>query len=395
MLSNRGTSAGGLNGGKESPKQFANSRIRTGFSMSNQARIFPDDREGRSLFDAASFWGTSKAGAASSANLTAEGRQNSRNNLDIKDRSGTMSRHNSGEGEGPMPFDVEVPVSYGTVKAENVTSSQIGITDLSSPGAIATTSGLGGVVEDSIPISVDPTQATSLVEKIETERVPCPRLCGAVFGKGNGGLVTFHNGEVRKMWSWFQRMDPLRESQFAAGKADLVTADQRNLRIVHNASTSGAAGPIVSPEEAIGNIEVVAKTGPRTLKELVHMMAAAKEVRCMVFTISHILTCKYSHSPFCLLPNRLNGEKIIFRMVSLTLTMGSVMATIFSNTKVLRPIALKMMRLVMTLPLVETRCTSDILVARLGRAQLKRGNKLHHHRPHGRLFLYLEPSLET
>ena len=58
--------------------------------------------------------------------------------------------------------------------------------------------------------------------KIDAEKainVPCPRLCGATFGMG-GGMVSFHNGEVKKMWNWFRTSVPKSQSanvrQFAS-----------------------------------------------------------------------------------------------------------------------------------------------------------------------------------
>ena len=43
------------------------------------------------------------------------------------------------------------------------------------------------------------------IEEIDPEkasRVPCPRMCSAVFGM-NGRLVSFHNGNVSNMWNWY------------------------------------------------------------------------------------------------------------------------------------------------------------------------------------------------
>jgi len=54
------------------------------------------------------------------------------------------------------------------------------------------------------------SSTNNIIDMSRAERVPCPRLCGASFGmgiggtSGSGGLIVFHNGQVRKMWSWFQ-----------------------------------------------------------------------------------------------------------------------------------------------------------------------------------------------
>ena len=50
-------------------------------------------------------------------------------------------------------------------------------------------------VGSGLRIPIDPFRAMN---------VPCPRLCGASFGFGGGGVLVFHNGEVRRMWAWFQ-----------------------------------------------------------------------------------------------------------------------------------------------------------------------------------------------
>lgn len=49
-----------------------------------------------------------------------------------------------------------------------------------------------------------------IARMIDSRRVPCPRLCGASFGHGTAGLVCFHNGEVKKTWSWYQSTEAKR-----------------------------------------------------------------------------------------------------------------------------------------------------------------------------------------
>jgi hypothetical protein len=44
------------------------------------------------------------------------------------------------------------------------------------------------------------------IDPVKAMHVPCPRLCGATFGTG-GGMISFHNGEVKKMWNWFSSSD--------------------------------------------------------------------------------------------------------------------------------------------------------------------------------------------
>ena len=172
-----------------------------------------------------------------------------------------------------MPFDMDVPVAYGSVTAGNASSLQIGMTDIAT-GAIGSANTLGGIIEEGDPTSIDPMQKTSVMQNIETERVPCPRLCGAVFGRGNGGLVTFHNGEVKKMWNWFQRADNLRLNN----AKNNVMASEQHIRRVHNATGAGSTHPIAAQDDETATHQAVIKLAPRTLKELLGMMAAAKEV---------------------------------------------------------------------------------------------------------------------
>lgn len=56
-------------------------------------------------------------------------------------------------------------------------------------------------------------QKDNLAGRMNRERVPCPRLCGGSFSPGVGGIVCFHNGEVKKMWSWYEQSDQKRRIQ--------------------------------------------------------------------------------------------------------------------------------------------------------------------------------------
>ena len=41
-----------------------------------------------------------------------------------------------------------------------------------------------------------------IIDPVRARNVPCPRLCGATFGIG-GGTIVFNNGDVKKMWQWY------------------------------------------------------------------------------------------------------------------------------------------------------------------------------------------------
>ena len=242
--------------------------------------MYPEDKEGASLADAASsLWGGVGAQASESiisridetrfsADPFAESPQ--KQAPEIEDSlTGTARRNAEG---GLMPFDMDVPVAYGSVTGVNMKNIQLGITDITS-GTVVSTTGMG-MVEEGDPVSVDVRDSTSLMENIETQRVPCPRLCGATFGSGNGGLVVFHNGEVKKMWNWYQRTDTIRISGIPGGKGDTIHSDPESLRMVHDTSSTTAAHVETSGKPT----QQAARSGPRTLKELMSMMTTAKEV---------------------------------------------------------------------------------------------------------------------
>ena len=90
--------------------------LRTAFAPSGQARVYPEDREGNSLVDAASFWG----GIGGTSGGTASSEE-ARNPIDrpltppkatLSDGGDALlvSKLRASDG-GMMPFDMEVPVA--------------------------------------------------------------------------------------------------------------------------------------------------------------------------------------------------------------------------------------------------------------------------------------------
>ena len=77
----------------------------------------------------------------------------------------------------------------------------------------------------------------------DPELAPCPRLCGASFGYGNGKLVTFSNGGIQKMWSWLKAEIDI-DSKSSA-KIDRTSTSPRTLSdllILMNASKKAQWG---------------------------------------------------------------------------------------------------------------------------------------------------------
>lgn len=295
---------------EQSPIRPNRRMVRTAFPASHQPRVYPEDKEGSSLADAAGFWttlgGETPQNHAEQLQTFADEKlspqkKKSIEDPDIGEPPMTGSSNLQKNAGGIMPFDMEVPVAYGSVA-----TNKVAITDISS-GAVVSSNGMG-VADEGAPVSVEVRETTPILENIESERVPCPRLCGATFGGGNGGLVMFHNGEIKKMWNWYQRTDTMRLSVIPNLKVDNTSSDSEGF---------DALSPQVAQTEE--NRTVTSSSGPRTLKELANMMATAKEVSKKYFQIfigfarnifSPIIPC------FCFfIEFRLNGENAMVRMV--------------------------------------------------------------------------------
>ena len=83
---------------------------------------------------------------------------------------------------------------------------------------------------------LDPTRATN---------VPCPPLCGAIFSR-TGELVTFNNGQVRKIWS-FQQINEGGfcnvQKKFPKTTSDLTEMNRslQTLKLEHALETNGSS----------------------------------------------------------------------------------------------------------------------------------------------------------
>ena len=64
---------------------------------------------------------------------------------------------------------------------------------------------IGSTIPANTDLEVEEINELTVNDEIDINkaaRVPCPRLCGAVFGI-NGALITFNNGDVKNMWTWY------------------------------------------------------------------------------------------------------------------------------------------------------------------------------------------------
>lgn len=85
-----------------------------------------------------------------------------------------------------LPFDMDVPVAYSMASAGIAVGIPTAtVNDLVSPGTVSAV----GAAEDKEKIDRDAINAAAIMDSIETDRIPCPRLCGATFSFGVGGLA--------------------------------------------------------------------------------------------------------------------------------------------------------------------------------------------------------------
>lgn len=214
-------------------------------SDSTQIRVFPAETpEAPVVNDAARAWARPLDGKSSS-------RVDQRRGRDGQGKSATVEGTSTG-----MPFDMDVPVAYNIAAVpEGPVGSTVGLLSGSSMPVTAVGQ------DDDEKANDDARDAVVLMEKIETDRIPCPRLCGATFSPGIGGLAVFSNGSVKKMWGWFGKMD----STLLSDVPGLIG--------------EGLAQSSEQPESAL-ELKVPQKRDfPRTLKDLVEMNAAAKEAQ--------------------------------------------------------------------------------------------------------------------
>ena len=106
------------------------------------------------------------------------------------------------------------------------------------------------------PASIDPFKAMN---------VPCPRLCGARFGRGGGGMIVFHNGDVKTLWSWFQ-------TDQTPG-ADVKQQQRQNESV--EVDFHGRVAP-VAPSARRTSLSAKMQQSPRTMLDLMRMNTAAK-----------------------------------------------------------------------------------------------------------------------
>jgi hypothetical protein len=271
-------------------KTIANDFVMTSFPPNTvQTQVFPDVNEGNTLLDIA---GMFSGKAESGVRLASKGTDNRNEERSISPLKSSglddTLRESSRRADIGMfmqfDMDVQVQAAYGTVN--NLGGLQEGIPGMTSNVIRGTSTEVAeSLVRD----------APSRIENIETGRIPCPRLCGASFGHGNGSrLVLFHNGEVKKMWNWYQKTDMMRLSSVPGHQNDIASI-----------SNPEAHSKESTEEYKIKEIHLQI-SGPRSYRELKDMVTTAKEVSLIYFQVKVLYCIKAHHLVnFC----RPNGEK--------------------------------------------------------------------------------------
>jgi hypothetical protein len=201
-----------------------NERRRSLFGAAQQPRIYPVDNE-ISFSDAARAWTDPNADHGLQPPL---------------DRD-TFSPI-------PDPFQFDVNPAFSADSIASVGIRPVGGQELMPSSGIASCENMKGADGRAL-------RNASSEGSIDAARIPAPRVCGAAFGPGVGGLSIFHNGDMKQMWSWYDRN----------------VVDRRS-SVPH---LVGAGSGI--------NVEAIAtppgRDFPRTLQDLIGMTTAAKQAQ--------------------------------------------------------------------------------------------------------------------
>lgn len=144
-----------------------------------------------------------------------------------------------------------------------------GTTTVSASDFISSNAAAQSSANDGDERSIARAESISLMKTIDTNRIPCPRLCGASFGPGVGGFAVIHNGHVRKVWKWWDTNHPTR---FSTVPGLIGEAAPSNMRLTPTMEALSASNSMeMEPRRVLPGREC-----PRTLKDLTDMIAAAR-----------------------------------------------------------------------------------------------------------------------
>ncbi|KAL7493275.1 hypothetical protein ACHAWT_004835 [Skeletonema menzelii] len=172
-----------------------------------------------------------------------------------EDTMSTAKRENS------MQFDIEMTSPF----EEHATIDARNIPIISEEASTRTP-------DDAIPAADEDlnVNATNEIQNVpidpkKASRVPCPPLCGAAFCAGGaGGLVTFSNGPVGKMFAWYKASD--------ANRGNVSAVQSPEMPVVKGISATATDEVLCGDQERT----IEAQKLPRTVLDLLEMQSAAK-----------------------------------------------------------------------------------------------------------------------
>jgi hypothetical protein len=235
-----------------------------------RAKIFADERDGAAASDAARIWGgqgdRTNRPSVGTESRTVEVMRNAQLSPVKENGPAVGPQQVARINDGAMLFEMDVPaVAYGTVTTGGMSGVQVG------PIEVPVASTIVEETENTTARVRDVAAMAERMDNIETERIPCPRLAGATFGPGMGGLAMFKNGDVKKMWFWY---DHRAGSSRLAGIPSSISAPEQAFSDPGTASKRGDG-----THEAADSKVSKPRDYPRTMKDLMSMVAAAKEAQ--------------------------------------------------------------------------------------------------------------------
>ncbi len=259
-MSPKKSDAIGHSSGLESPVRLSRLGVR-GLLAGNTTKVINLDRDGYALHDAAGAW--------NAQGDYMDGRVRTFNDDDAADNAPSspsihVDSHLDYEGfqslarqpdAGTTPFDMDNAMTFGSTVALGAVGD-------------ASQAGLSTIVDEGIPATNEIRAASDWMELIDKSRIPCPRLCGATFGCGVGGIAIFNNGDVKKMWSWYEQSHAQQKTSLAFESFEVQLP------------VSGF-GPskTITPYHFNAGDDSRPKEFPRSFQDLTDMIGTAKEAQ--------------------------------------------------------------------------------------------------------------------
>jgi len=173
-------------------------------------------------------------------------------------RSAILKRENSTQ------FDIELASPF----EEHATIDTRNIPIISEEVSTRTPDDAISAVNEDIDVSATRDVQNVPIDPVRASRVPCPPLCGATFCAGGaGGLVTFANGPVGKMFAWYKSSGDTKRGINSFRNPEMPMVSGRSAIVTEN-----------NDETSLGDRErnIEAQKLPRTVFDLLEMQSSAK-----------------------------------------------------------------------------------------------------------------------